>query len=461
MAASLLLPTLAFSQSHTEKMAWWNEAKYGMFVHWGPYSLYGGVYNGYRQKKGGCEWIMNRCKIPVMEYRANATRFRPNGFDAEKLVLTAQNAGMKYIVFTTKHHDGFAMFQSDASSFNIVDHTGFGRDVTDELVKACRKHGMKFGFYYSQAQDWCNAGGSTARKEMSEGWDNPDAEYIDNYTKEHHGSWDAIQTSRSFADYFHQVSLPQMTELLSRYPDVSVIFFDTPTSMTAELAAEMRSLVDKYPQVITNDRLERPDYPGDYKTPEGRVPTTEEVEGVYWETCMNIGSSWGYKSWEDKWKDPQTIVSTIVTIAARGGNLLLNVGPDSDGQIPSEATDCLAKVGAWLDRYGEAIYGSVRSGLQPEWGECIRKDYPKETVYYLCPFEWPADGKLVLNTPERCRKAELMTDGSPLKITAGKGSTTILLPEKPSGEMLPVIKLTLKRRLPSEILLTNTEKKQQ
>ena len=171
------------SLSQEQKMAWWQEAKFGMFVHWGPYSLYGGVYNGYQQRRGGAEWIMNRCKIPVREYRAKSSTFNPVHFNADSLVLMAREAGMKYIVFTTKHHDGFAMFQSRASSFNIVDYTPFRRDIVDEVVQACRRHGMKIGFYYSQSQDWCNPGGNTARKEMREGWANPDSVEIDGYRK--------------------------------------------------------------------------------------------------------------------------------------------------------------------------------------------------------------------------------------------------------------------------------------
>ena len=217
-----------------QKMADWNEAKFGLFVHWGPYCLYGGVYNGFHQNRGGAEWIMNRCKIPVMEYRAKASTFNPVGFDADALVAMAKGAGMKYLVITTKHHDGFAMFQSDASRFNIADYTPYGKDIIDQVVNACRKQGLKIGFYYSQSQDWRNAGGATARKEMKEGWANPDSLEIDNFTKEHRGAWDYKQFERSFDDYFHAVALPQMKELLSRYgDDLFAIFFDTPMSITA------------------------------------------------------------------------------------------------------------------------------------------------------------------------------------------------------------------------------------
>ncbi|MBR1574872.1 MAG: alpha-L-fucosidase [Bacteroidales bacterium] len=440
-----------------EKMEWWNEAKFGLFVHWGPYSLYGGVYNGFPQRRGGAEWIMNRCKIPVMEYRAKASTFNPVEFDADQLATLAVDAGMKYLVLTTKHHDGFAMFQSDASRFNIVDYTPFGRDVVDEVVRACRRHGLKIGFYYSQSQDWCNAGGATARKEMKEGWANPDSTEIDRFTREHGGAWDYKQRERSFDEYFHAVALPQMKELLSRYPDLAVIFFDTPMSITEAQAREMQDLLKDFPQIIVNDRLKRPDFPGDYKTPEGRIPEPEDVKGVYWETCMNVGSSWGYKSWENKWKSCDEVIRTLATIAARGGNLLLNVGPDALGRVPGQAQDCLREVGRWLSVNGEAIYGTQRSGLHPDWGEVIRKDVPGGSVFYLCIYDFPEDGTLTLDGNFSFRKASVLADGTPVRFSTRGSRTTVQLPAGLATEKYPVIKLELRRPLPPVKLLSNTE----
>ncbi|MDE6822551.1 MAG: alpha-L-fucosidase [Bacteroides acidifaciens] len=460
----LTLTISAFAQprqgkmEHNEKMGWWREAKFGMFIHWGPYCLYGGVYNGFNQRRGGAEWIMNRCKIPVREYRAKASTFNPTRFDAEDMVLTAKNAGMKYIIFTTKHHDGFAMFKSNASNFNIVDYTPFKRDIVDELAKACRKHGIKLGFYYSQTQDWCNPGGGTIRKEMKEGWANPDSVAIDQYTKANLGGWDCLQRSASIEDYFKNVAIPQIKELLTNYGDVAVMWWDTPHRISKEIAQEIMDELAKYPQVIINDRLKRPDFPGDYKTPEGRIPKAKDIERVDWETCMNIGTSWGYKSWENKWKNAETVIRNLNTIAARGGNYLLNVGPDPTGTIPAPAMDCLKQVGEWMKVNGEAIYATQRSEVFPAWGECIRKDEKKNSVYYLSVFKWPKDGKLTFETPHKVKKATLLADKSTLKFSKTNNGIVIDVPAKAPDKIATVIKLELSGKLAPVELISNTAK---
>lgn len=444
--------------THDQKMAWWREAKFGLFIHWGPYCLYGGEYMGHRQRRGGAEWIMNRCKIPVREYKAMASTFNPVRFNADSIVLTAKNAGMKYIVFTSKHHDGFAMFKSNASRFNIVDYTPFGRDVVAELADACRRHGLRLGLYYSQTQDWCNPGGGTIRKEMKEGWANPDSVEIDAFTKANIGGWDAIQRSVSIDDYFRNVALPQIRELLTNYGDVAVLWWDTPHRISKKVAQEITDELAKYPQVITNDRLKRPDFPGDYKTPEGRIPKASDIERVDWETCMNIGSSWGYKSWENKWKSPETIIRNLNTIAARGGNYLLNVGPDPLGEIPAPALECLRAVGEWMKTNGEAIHGTTRSEIYPEWGECIHKYGKKNSIYYLSVFKWPENGKLKFETPCKVKKAVLMADGSSLKFRKTADGIEIDVPATAPDPIATVIRLELGEKLPPIKLISNTEK---
>ena len=444
-------------------MQWWNEAKFGMFVHWGPYSMYGGVYKGHRQRFGGAEWIFNRCKIPYLEYRENASQFHPDKFNADSLVLLAKRAGMKYLVFTTKHHDGFAMFRSDASEFNIIDYTSFGRDIVDEVASACKRHGIKLGFYYSQEQDWGNPGGATARRPISQGWAHPDSLLIDEYTKTHSGSWDGFQQTRSFEEYFNDISLPQIKELLDRYgEDISVIFFDYPVKTSKEQAATVRDLLKEYPQIIINDRLQKPDYPGDYKTPENMVPKAEDVEGLYWESCMSIGNSWGYKSWDTKWKSPATIVNTLISIASLGGNLLLNVGPDGEGLVRPEESGCLEEVGKWMDSFGGIIYGSSRSGLKPSWGRIIRKDEGKRTVLYLCVDKWPETGELDLEGRWKVRRAHILQNGKALAFKNVKGRVILEVPEVAPEVTLAgtpvIIRLELASKLPVGQLHTNAAK---
>lgn len=444
--------------SHDAKMEWWREAKFGMFVHWGPYCMYGGVYNGFNQRRGGAEWIMNRCKIPVREYKAKASTFNPVKFNADSLVLMAKNAGMKYIVFTSKHHDGFAMFKSNASKFNIVDYTPLKRDVVDELAKACRKHNMKLGLYYSQTQDWCNPGGGTIRKLSKEGWPDPDSTWVDDFTKKNLGGWDAIQRSKTIEQYFDEVAIPQIKEILNNYGDVAVIWFDTPHRISSEYAAKINNVLKEYPQIIVNDRLKRKEYAGDYKTPEGRIPKPDAIKGVDWETCMNIGSSWGYKSWENKWKDAKTIIQNLNSIAARGGNYLLNVGPDAQGLVPAPAVNVLKTVGDWMKVNGEAIYGTQRSEVTVKWGEVIRKDDKKHSMYYLSVFKWPKNGKLVFDTDKKVKAATLLATGEKLKFTKTDKGIEISVPKTAPDKYASIIKLDLGQKLPAIKLISNSDK---
>ncbi len=355
---------------HDARMQWWREARFGMFVHWGVYSVPAGTYNGKRIGSIG-EWIMHNGRIPVAEYRAYAQQFNPVKYDADEWVRTAKEAGMKYIIITSKHHDGFAMFDSKASDWNIVRASPFGRDPLKELAEACRRHGLKLGFYYSQAQDWNNPGGAAAG-----------------------GHWDKAQDG-NMTDYIRNVAAPQVREILSNYGPIAVLWWDTPVDMTRERADLLLPLLRLQPGIIYNNRLGA-GYRGDTETPEQFVPPTG-YPGRDWETCMTMNDTWGYKSYDSNWKSAQTLIRNLVDIASKGGNYLLNVGPTSEGLIPAPSVERLQEIGKWMKANSEAIYATTASPFKRlPWGRCTKKLTPEGATLYLHVFDWPADGKLLV-----------------------------------------------------------------
>ncbi len=451
--------TLKAQKNIHKKMEWWTDARFGMFIHWGPYAVYGGVYQGHQARKGGSAWLMNRCKVPVEDYMATAATFNPVKYDPEAWVKLAKEAGMKYIVFTAKHHDGFAMFKSNASSFNIVDHTPFKRDVLKELADACRKHNMPLGLYYSQSQDWCHPGGATARRPMNQGWANPDSVAIDKYTAEHDGAWDPIQTSRTFDEYMYEIAIPQIKEIFSNYGDIAVVWWDTPTvKITAKHAGDIVEILKEHPKLIMNDRLIRPANSfGDYKTPEGLIPKQKEVEGVYWETCMKMSDSWGYMSWDNKWKSSTELIKILTKVVSRGGNFLLNVGPDSEGVIPEKNVTRLKDVSSWMKENGETIYKGLKSPIkEPKWGVCIRHDKGKYTELHLVVYELPKNGKLDVEMPFTVDK--VLLNKKSLNYQKGEKKIIIDLPLKMLDEKATVLKVILKEKLPPLKISYNSEK---
>jgi alpha-L-fucosidase len=448
-----------FSQeiSKDERMKWWREARFGMFIHWGVYAQLAGVYNGHEQQHGGAEWIMNRMKIPFTDYQSYARQFNPVKFDAEEWVKTAKDAGMKYIVITAKHHDGFAMFKSTASKWNIADATPYGKDVLKPLAAACKKYGVKLGFYYSQAQDWNNPGGAASRKPAGEGWANPDSAKIDAFTKDHIGHWDPAQETKTFAQYIDDVAVPQVKELMTNYGDVAVLWWDTPTNMTDEAAKKLQELLKLQPKIITNDRLKRPNFPGDTKTPEQKIPTQAELDGMDWETCMTMNGTWGYRTSDNKWKSTETLIHNLCDIASKGGNYLLNVGPKPDGTFPQESVDRLKNMGVWLKVNGEAIYATMASPLTPlAWGRCTRKETNDGTTLYLHVFNWPADGKLIVpGLKNEIVSANLLANKTKLKTEMSGDGIVINVPEKALDPIATVIKLEVKGKVAGEKMAGN------
>ena len=443
----LVLVHEGYSQQVTkdERMEWWREARFGMFIHWGVYAVPAGTHNGQRINRIG-EWIMNRGKIPVAEYKAYARQFNPVKYDADAWVRMAKDAGMKYIVITSKHHDGFALFDSKVTTWDMVDATPYGKDLIKPLAEACRKHGIKLGLYYSHAQDWVNPGGAAARKKTSEGWANPDSARIDAYTETHNGHWDPAQTTKTMEEYINDIAVPQVKEILTRYGDIAVLWWDTPTGMTDEFAEKFKALLPLQPRMITNDRLKRPNYPGDFKTPEQRIPDLSELDGKDWETCMTMNGTWGYKSYDDKWKSTETLIRNLLDIASKGGNYLLNVGPKADGEFPAESIERLKAIGAWMKVNGEAIYGTQASPLAAlSWGRCTRKEHNGNTTLYLSVFDWPADGKLIVpGFHNEVNRAVLLASGKKLTTSIGKDQLVITLPAQAPDTIATVIKVEVK-----------------
>jgi alpha-L-fucosidase len=414
----------AFEASHNHRMKWWREARFGMFIHWGVYAVPAGTWNGQQIKKSGGEWIMNRARIPVAEYRKLTAQFNPTKFDADAWVALAKEAGMKYIVITAKHHDGFAMYGSKVDGFNIKDATPWKRDPLKELAAASKKAGIKLGFYYSQAQDWSHPGGQEAG-----------------------GPWDKSAQDGDMDAYLDKVAVPQVKELLSNYGPVAVLWWDTPIGMTPERGEKFLPLLKLQPGIVMNDRLMKGRHFGDFKTPEQRIPTPGEKADQDWETCMTMNRTWGYRSYDDEWKSTEALVRNLIDIASKGGNYLLNVGPTAEGVIPDPSVKRLHEIGAWMKVNREAIYGTTGSPFKevPEWGRVTQKVGPRGTTLFLHVFSWPKDGKLVVpGLRNKVASATVLLDGKKLTVSKGEdGGAVVAVPAAAPDPLSTTIVLKL------------------
>ncbi len=437
---------IASTASMDPRLDWWREARFGMFIHWGLYSIPAGEWPG--KGNGHAEWIRDTARIPVGEYETLKERFNPVKFDADKWVAAAKGAGMRYVCITTKHHDGFCLFDTKQTDWSVM-HTPFKRDIMKEMAEACRKQGVVPCWYHSIMD-----------------WHHPD------YTPRR--PWEQATRPTAGADFerFNAYLKNQVSELLTNYGPIGVMWFDGQWEGTwnhargQDLYDHCRKL---QPSVIVNNRCDRgpnmgsingPEeqgvrYAGDYLTPEQEIPATGL--GTDWETCMTMNNHWGYNAFDHHFKTTEDLLHKLADIASKGGNFLLNVGPTAEGEIPTESLQRLAEIGEWMEVNGESIHGTQAGPFEaaPAWGRCTMKPYNAgiaagkagnartATRLYLHVFHWPADGRLVVpgifNEP---REAFLLANKQQnLTVTRGGGG----------GENFDSLVIDLPQRAPDAI----------
>jgi alpha-L-fucosidase len=410
------------AKERDERMAWWRDARFGLFIHWGLYAIPAGEWKG---EINHAEWILTTAQIPVAEYENFAPGFNPEKFDPAAWVKAAKDAGMKYIVITSKHHDGFCLFSSELTDYDVMDATPFKRDIMKELADECHKQGIKICWYHSIMD-----------------WHHPD--YLPRR------NWETRSAENADFDRYVAYMKGQVKELLTNYGEIGVMWFDGEWEYTwtpdrgADLYDYVRSIS---PNVIINNRVGKgragmagtydPETAsGDFGTPEQEIPATGL--GYDWETCMTMNDHWGYNKNDNNWKSAKDLIRKLVDIASKGGNFLLNVGPTAEGLFPEESTDRLKAIGGWMRVNGESIYGTTASQFENlAWGRSTTKGHK----LYLHVFEWPEDGKLVVpGLVSRVEKAYLLADpGEELECVYQAGTSVISLPDTPPDPYVAVI----------------------
>ncbi len=439
----------AFSETPKQRdarMQWWREARFGMFVHWGLYSGLAGTWKGKSVgDRGGMEWIQQRVKADTWEYAHEAVpHFRPEPGFAKEWAKLARDAGCQYVVFTTKHHDGFCLFDSEYTTYDA--HDLVGRDLCREITDAVRGAGLKVGYYHSVID-----------------WHHPQYDYDKANLLPHPlkgmPSPNGPRNHEIYLDYLHA----QAKELMTHYGPVDVIWWDYskqgndgPFWRADELMAMVRA---EQPKIISNNRLyhiphiEKDDsvdrlktwkpQEGDFTTPEQTIPSTG-IPGVDWEVCMTMNTTWGYSEHDQAWKSDETLIRNLVDIVSKGGNYLLNIGPKGDGSIPQESIRSMQAIGKWMAINGVAIHGTTASPYEkPQWGRYTLKG----KVLYAHVFEWPEDGKLAIPVEKaKAVKAYLLAGlkGNSLKIEKADNGITISLPKEAPDPIASVIAIEMR-----------------
>ena len=368
-------------QQKEQRMEWWKDARFGLFIHWGLYAVPAGEWKG---QTNHAEWIRTTAQIPLNEYEKFVPQFNPVKFNAAEWVQLAKAAGMKYIVITSKHHDGFCMFDTKQTDFDIMS-TPFHRDVMKELSEACQKEGIQLCFYHSIMD-----------------WHHPD------YLPRREWEKDRPAVGANFSNYVSYMK-NELKELLTHYGKIGVLWFDGEweNTWTHERGKDLYQYVRTLqPSIIINNRVDvgregmqgltKEGFVGDFGTPEQEIPATG-IPGADWESCMTMNNNWGYNSHDNNWKSSEDLIQKLIDIASKGGNFLLNVGPTSEGVFPQAAIERLKDIGSWMDVNGGSIYGTKASPFKKlSWGRCTQKSINGGTRLFLHVFDWPADGKLIV-----------------------------------------------------------------
>ncbi|OXM83414.1 alpha-L-fucosidase [Paenibacillus rigui] len=398
-AAEQLLTDAEYTgEVQDRRLAWWREARFGMFIHWGLYSLLGGMWKGKAVPGAYGEHIMLRGQIPVKEYENLASAFHPVHYNAEAWVQAAKAAGMKYLVITAKHHDGFALYDSAVSDFNIVKRTPYGKDPMKALAAACHKEGVKLCFYYSHAMDWHH----------------PDSQGNTHDYPNNIGAWDPLESwvddedkRTRYERYLNEKAFPQLKELLTQYGEVAVIWFDCGHKITDEQGQRFVDYVRSIqPNCLVNRRVRRDGF-GDYGN-SGDNQLHIRIHRKDWESIHTMNDSWGYKKNDHHWKSVKSILHNMLDVFSLNGNYLLNVGPTPEGEFDANSKEILQQLGRWMAMNGESVYGTVGSPIaKPQWGRCTVKGQK----LFLHVFDWPSNGKLIVSgLRNRIDKAYLLAD---------------------------------------------------